>query len=310
MDQMVDRISILPNKLLCHILSFLPIKQAFQTSVLSKRWTRLCYSLSVLRVDFDDEIDDEAFVSFCCFVDTIMLSARAIFRPLKKFRLKCTSGDPVCSLWLEAAKCRGVEEIHLIMNFHTLYASLFISRTLVVLKLNTIKIVSDTSCVYLPSVKTLDLKFVYFETRKDYVNFISACPILQDLHAKHIYVRSDMNRDKNNVELEKGFKSSVTLSTLVRASISSKDVLFNGIGNVEFLRITTGFQSREASFEFIPLFSNLIHIDLMFFHSSFHCWDGVVELLRHSPKLQILFIKKVRCVLCLSAYSFFFPNIY
>ena len=74
MDQMVDKISILPNDLLCHILSFLPIRQAFQTSVLSKQWTPLCYSLSVLRIDFDYEIEDEAFVRFCRFVDTIMLS--------------------------------------------------------------------------------------------------------------------------------------------------------------------------------------------------------------------------------------------
>jgi len=150
-----------------------------------------------------------------------------------------------------------------------------------------IEITCNTSCVHLPSVKTLDLKFVYFKTQKDYVNFISACPI---------YVRSEMNHDKNNVVPEKGFKYSVTLS---------KDVLFNGIDDVEFLSIITGLRSQEASFKFIPVFSNLIHIDLLFFHSSFHCWDGVVELLRHSPKLQILFIKKVHCVLCLFAYSFF-----
>jgi len=292
---MVDRISILPNDLLCHILSFLPIRQAFQTSVLSKRWTLLCYSLSVLRFDFDYEIEGEAFDRFCRFVDTIMFSPLALNQPLKTLRLKCTSGTPITSLWLEAAKCRDVEEFHLIMNFHTLHPNIFISRTLVVLKLDMIEIAHDTSYVYLPSVKTLDLKFVYFKARIDYANFLLGCPILQDLHAKHIYVRSEMNRDKNNVVAEKGLKSSVTLSKLVKASISSKDVLFNGIGNVEFLRIVTGFRSQEASFKFIPVFSNLIHLDLIFFHSSFHCWDGVVELLRHSPKLQILVIKKVCC---------------
>jgi len=168
-----------------------------------------------------------------------------------------------------------------------------------------IEITCNTSCVHLPSVKTLDFKFVYVKTHKHYVNFISACPILQDLHAKHIYVHSEMNHDKNNVVPEKGFKYSITLSKLVRASISSKDVLFNGIDDVEFLRIITGFRSQEASFKFIPVFSNLIHIDLLFFHRSFHCWDGIVELLRHSPKLQILFIKKVHCVLCLFAFFFF-----
>jgi hypothetical protein len=278
MDQMVDIISILPNGLLCHILS-------------------------VLRIDFDYEIEDEAFERFCHFVDTIMFSPLALDQPLKTLHLKCTSETSIASLWLEATKCRDVEEFHLIMNFHTLQPNIFISQTLVVLKLDTVKIARDTSYVYLPSVKTLDLKFVYFKTRKDYVNFLYGCPILQDLHSKHIYVRGDIN-DKNNVVPEKGFKSSVTLSKLDIASISSKDVMFNGIGNVEFLRIVTGFRSQEASFKFIPVFSNLIHIDLMFFHSSFHCWDGVVELLGHSPKLQILVIKKVRCYLCWFTYSF------
>ncbi|RHN46861.1 hypothetical protein MtrunA17_Chr7g0246751 [Medicago truncatula] len=80
MEQMVDRISILPNDLLCHILSFLQIRQ-----------TPLCYSLSALRI---------AYVRFCRFVDT-----------LKTFRLKCVSRTPIQNMWLEAAKCRRVEEL-------------------------------------------------------------------------------------------------------------------------------------------------------------------------------------------------------
>ncbi|RHN65470.1 putative FBD domain-containing protein [Medicago truncatula] len=44
-------------------------------------------------------------------------------------------------------------------------------------------------------------------------------------------------------------------------------------------------------FKAIPLFSNLIHIEL-WFNALFHGWDCVVELLCHCRKLQIVFIRK------------------
>jgi len=85
---------------------------------------------------------------------------------------------------------------------------------------------------------------------------------------------------------------SLTLPKLVRASIRKMDALFNGINNVKFLRVVmecTGAVSMKA----IPLFPNLISIELVFPSYSYICWYGVVKLLRHCPKLQILFIKKV-----------------
>jgi len=148
-------------------------------------------------------------------------------------------------------------------------------------------IASDTSCVDLPSLKTLDLRYVYFKIRNDYINFLSGCPIIQDLHVDRIDIRSEMDRVKNNAP-EEGLRS-LTLSNLVRASFSSMDPLFNGIDNVEFLSISTRF--REASFKVITVFTNLIHLEVMFLCNS--CWDGVAELLRHCPKLQIISIRKV-----------------
>ncbi|KAJ1382089.1 Leucine-rich repeat domain superfamily [Sesbania bispinosa] len=50
---MADRISTLPDEVLCHILSFLPTEEAIATSLLSRRWRSLWYSVPTL--NFDDK---------------------------------------------------------------------------------------------------------------------------------------------------------------------------------------------------------------------------------------------------------------
>ncbi|KEH25401.1 putative F-box domain, FBD domain, leucine-rich repeat domain, L domain-containing protein [Medicago truncatula] len=280
-NDLVDRISDLPDELLLYILSFLQTKLAFTTSILSKRWTALCYSLPVVE-------------SFRSFVNNVILSPLSTNKPIKKISLKYdfryhpeNSRFNVTN-WLQEAKKPHIEEIHLTLPFHTLKHVIFVSQTLVVLKLQSLYVGKDTSSVHLPSLKTLNLTSVSFENRDDYINFLNACPILEDLHAELIYF---MRHDENNAA-EEGLKP-LTLPMLVRVSIGIMDGLFNGINNVKFLRIVmecTGAFSLKA----IPLFPNLISIELLFPSYSYICWYGVVKLLRHCPKLQILFIKKWR----------------
>jgi len=224
---LVDRISGFPDQLLCHILAFLPIKQAFITTLLSKRWTPLCYSLPLLIFDYVDtsfpcldhqtekDDNDDNFYRFCRFVNALMLSPLSTNQRLKKFRLSYfigfikslenCKGDchlEVFKACLEAAKRRGVEDLHLSLSYHTFKPTIFISQTVVVLRHVMLYIASDTSSVDLPSLKALDLRYVFLKNRNDYLNFLSGCRIIQDLHVDRINIRSKMHRVENNAPEE------------------------------------------------------------------------------------------------------------
>lgn len=65
----VDRISNLPNDILIQILSSLPTKQAFLTSILSKRWKNLwCYVPDVEFMEAKDSGSKDSFDEFVYYV--------------------------------------------------------------------------------------------------------------------------------------------------------------------------------------------------------------------------------------------------
>jgi hypothetical protein len=67
----------LPDDILYRILTFLPIKDAFRTTILSKRWLSLCHSIDVYRIDDNDVYNGGTWKRFLRFVDAVMLSSRA-----------------------------------------------------------------------------------------------------------------------------------------------------------------------------------------------------------------------------------------
>ncbi|EYU21646.1 hypothetical protein MIMGU_mgv1a008407mg [Erythranthe guttata] len=75
----IDRISNLPNEILCHILSLMPVKYAVGTSILSTKWKNLFPLIPNLRLRLDDSLllHPETppivyLVSFIKFVDRLL----------------------------------------------------------------------------------------------------------------------------------------------------------------------------------------------------------------------------------------------
>nr|XP_011465873.1 PREDICTED: F-box/LRR-repeat protein At4g14103-like [Fragaria vesca subsp. vesca] len=179
-----DRISGLPDALLCHILSFLETKYAVRTCVLSRRWKNIWASVTTLYFDqrcFHD------FHKFWAFVDYVLLFRYS--SNIKIFRL-CLRGDDVdhtrITAWINTAIRRGVVELSLLAG-HPVWSelielpkSLFMCKTLVTLKLGSQFITNIPTSGCFPNLKSLQLTF-YSDAIPSMRKVISNCPILEDL---------------------------------------------------------------------------------------------------------------------------------
>ncbi|KAL7174515.1 hypothetical protein ACSBR2_033714 [Camellia fascicularis] len=205
-----DRISSLPDSLLIYILSFIPTKFAFRTTVLSKRWKDLW--AFVPNLDFDGSMLDAPMQtpdydkSFMNFVTKVFFFHRSPC--IKRFHLKDGGGIDVSRVhtWISVLTARGVEEVDIEMYTRQdliLPQKLFCCKTLVVLKLiNELKFNFPTS-VYLPNLKILHVSLHYPENDITQKLFTS-CPMLEDLHLRaNVVDESEMIFDVSSPALKK-----------------------------------------------------------------------------------------------------------
>jgi hypothetical protein len=186
----MDRISDLPDSILCHILSFVPTKLAANTSVLSKRWKSVW--ISVLAINFEDETfkDSNSFRKFVfsalflrdkkASIHSLTLKFGQSFRCFKQYEFNQI---------LKHAMERGVENLNFDMSgksrLITLPPRILSLKTLQVLRLSHIRM-RDYDHVDFPHLKTLYLDRIYITSLDFLVKFLFGCPILEDLHKKRI----------------------------------------------------------------------------------------------------------------------------
>ncbi|KAK2408232.1 F-box/FBD/LRR-repeat protein [Trifolium repens] len=196
----IDRISSLPNSILCHILSFLPTKTSVCTmSLVSRRWRNLWKNLEVF--DFRDKWRDysyhgpddeyiEWFMFFTVFVNTALALRRS--NVIRKFRLDCDhiEDDPFWAYsidtWMSIAIGPHLEEFHLTLftaGFNDLPLKLFSCSNLVSLRLKGYISLQfqDTSEICLPSLKVLHLLDMDHLDLNSVNMLLSGCPVLENL---------------------------------------------------------------------------------------------------------------------------------
>ncbi|TYH56096.1 hypothetical protein ES332_D09G284400v1 [Gossypium tomentosum] len=184
-----DRISNFSDHILCHILSFLPIKEAVRTSIISTKWRNLFASISIIEFDGDllGRLTDRNIDSFKNFVDGLLKFPDQV--SLDCFRLRdgissWNDGDHDFDVsgWICAALCRGVKEIDLrLRNFGNVPPVLFTCHSLVNLTLDAVgSKIEVPSDVCLGNLKTFYL--IESVVVCDSINrLISNCHVLEDL---------------------------------------------------------------------------------------------------------------------------------
>uniref|UniRef100_A0A803LYH1 F-box domain-containing protein n=2 Tax=Chenopodium quinoa TaxID=63459 RepID=A0A803LYH1_CHEQI len=197
----VDRISGLPNDILCHILSFLPTKYAVATSVLSTRWKYLWSSVPVLDIDASFHRDFFSFLNIYGSKDSEISFKRFVNRVLllndtphiQKFRLiyECHYTAAPIHTWLNVAISRHILELELDFclsvpkEFMKFPRNFFMSNSLVVLKLSRMPIIVP-SVVCFPMLKVLEIRRVLYLDDKCTQNLLLGCQVLEELVIEEI----------------------------------------------------------------------------------------------------------------------------
>ncbi|TKY49092.1 FBD-associated F-box protein [Spatholobus suberectus] len=167
--EQVDKISSLPDDIICHILSFLPSREAVTTSVLSTRWRSLW--TSVFTLDFKDKWSWYSKTTFIASVVGSILAQRKV----KCIKRLCLSNNSISleliSTLVSTAVAQNLEEMHLFRYYYsdviTLPNTLFTCKTISVVKLGWTINLNHISSIHLPSLKSR-----YYSASKDELELI------------------------------------------------------------------------------------------------------------------------------------------
>ncbi|KAK4576678.1 hypothetical protein RGQ29_027286 [Quercus rubra] len=291
-DAVVDRISSLPESLLCHILSFLPTKDSIATSILSTRWKLLwtlvpkldldSYKISTSELslddDDDDDVEDARAIMFAHVVSSVL--AKQECGELQTFRLRWLYGWDGSHLdaWFRTAAARKVKELDLEVLMHSdvenlkLPPSFFSCRTLVVLKLSgDIDIDTPSLSFNFPSLKILHLVEVSFpgtisSQEPSFLRLLSGCcPVLEDF----------------------SFGTDDFFEEFCRKWVFN---LFAGLNNVKFLSFSPSGTGWHNFGNIYPSsFQNLVKLK---FKVNGCSWNVLRVLLQKAPNLETLVITK------------------
>ncbi|KAK6132299.1 hypothetical protein DH2020_033923 [Rehmannia glutinosa] len=196
----MDRLSALPDDVLCHILSFLSTKNSVATSVLARRWRFLWTFVPNIDLGLtygDDDVnlwtDINLWNGFSkIIINRVMLLHKA--PRINTFRL-CNNlhdcREYELRAWIRTAISRSVRNIEICFNSNIyLPQCLFTYKTLVDLTLICHVDIPVSFDVYLPALKKLAIGIVRYESAESFSRLLSGCPVLEELIMGSFVVRS------------------------------------------------------------------------------------------------------------------------
>ncbi|XP_058731927.1 FBD-associated F-box protein At5g22730-like [Vicia villosa] len=278
------RINNLPDKVLRHILTFLPTKEVIASSVLSKRWIDLWRSVPAFNF-YDINVDNQE-TSFRMneLAYSFLLSANSI----QSCKLDIWYNDPDVGYlgfsnvikWINAVVERGVECIKLCIDISNDYSlklpiSILTCRTLVVLDFFGFAL-KDFSSISLPSLKTLRMDEIIFLNVQDFLLLLAGCPNLEYLRACYL---GFFSQELPTYQV----RESLTLHKLIKADLHNTFCHFplKALLNAKHLILEINEVCR--GYDEIPTFHNLTNLKL----SSIKCnWNLLFQVLKQCPSLQ------------------------
>ncbi|KAF9588245.1 hypothetical protein IFM89_008657 [Coptis chinensis] len=190
----MDRIGYLPDPVRSHIVSFLPMKDAFRSTILSIGWRGICSSLS--KLEFTHQYHRDLF-SRKTFKDLI---ERTLYlhdgSDVQRFRLEpIVDGETICAhhvnAWISFALLHNIQDLELrfwlSVKPEKLPCRLFTSSTLKVLSLSEMRSLKWPRIIKFPMLKTFRLKNVRLPDEITANKLFSSCtfPALEDLSIRN-----------------------------------------------------------------------------------------------------------------------------
>lgn len=292
-----DWISILPDAVLSHILSLLPIKQAVRTSVLSTRWRYIWALNPSLELTMPSYSSNAKAKRFMDLVDHILVLRNGLH--IKRLRFCCPRKcdyPRVSKLICTALKC-GVEDLDLRFNGNVgkvalPFDLLMVSETLVVLKLSKCFELKLPEDVCLPSLKTLHLVEISFLHEESLEDFFSACPVLEELYVERRMKHDMFDLRTFNVSVP-SLKSLTLICELQRYRCNAPNCnyqLLIDAPNLEYLHLFDCMSEEYVVKRASSLVGASIHVERRCIHSLDEgtYGDGIFGLLRTLSAVQTL----------------------
>jgi hypothetical protein len=202
MEHKIDRLSKLPEPILEHILSFIPLNQTLQLSLLSKTWKNVWALFPIPEITQDvvwstlysnnkaqrmrNDID--------YFVKRTLLGRLTQKQSVKKFVLRMTIDESYCALvnrWIGYAIECNVKELHLLVcwyphGFYNVPNSVMAGKSITELKVWGCKFKPFHSDINLSSLKKLLLRDVYMDDQI-FETLIAGCPVVEEINVQHCH---------------------------------------------------------------------------------------------------------------------------